>query len=516
MKRFLINNILKPIEEAGFQAFFVGGCVRDALLKKEPHDFDITTSAKPEDLHKIFKRFSNVSKNSEQFGVTIILLEFQGKVQEFEIATFRKDVTKGRHPVVSLDSSLEEDAARRDFTINALFEDSNGNIIDPTGFGLGDLQNRTLRFVGNARNRMIEDPLRVFRFVRFMSQKGFEPFDPNGRLADFTKLLNFSEVSKERILKEFRQILSGDFFNWPSKSFDFAESMGVFSITGLQKIFNEMKLVPQSWKWHMEGATVISHGDMFKVTEAQDLSDCKLLEHGNVLDHTLLVMQKMKDIFAGKVGQDVLKELEIDESFFTEDKKFLLTLACILHDIGKVHCEHLGTKTHTLQVRDETVTETVPDVNDHHNVGIPFAEEFCKNLKLSNKETHMICSIVAHHMEAHNLKEKSTDLKKWEFVTHPFFKEIMLVALADDLGSICFVEQDRPTVMENLTDESIKEIRSRGPLPEPVLTGQDLIAEGFKPGEKFKKALDSAFKVQVNSKVVDKAVLLNSVRNLLK
>ena len=148
-KQFLIREVLDKITAAGFEAYFVGGCVRDELLNLTPKDFDITTNAMPEDLHKIFTKFSNVSKNSEAFGVTIILVANEDSFEEVEIATFRKDTSKGRHPEeVSLHASIEEDAARRDFTINALYQTASGKVLDPTGMGLEDVNESHAKDVG--------------------------------------------------------------------------------------------------------------------------------------------------------------------------------------------------------------------------------------------------------------------------------------------------------------------------------------------------------------------------------
>ena len=171
----IIEKVMKPIKKAGFDVYFVGGCVRDKILGKKPHDYDLTTSAKPEDLHRIFIKFSDVSNNSEKFGVTMPIITFDdGTKEEIEIASFRKDISKGRKPDVSLDASIFEDASRRDFTINALYEDMDGKIVDPTGLGLKDIKDHIIRFVGNADERLEEDPLRALRLIRFVSKLGFE------------------------------------------------------------------------------------------------------------------------------------------------------------------------------------------------------------------------------------------------------------------------------------------------------------------------------------------------------
>lgn len=173
-KQDIRNLVMAPIKWAGFDIYFVGGCVRDELLGKDPHDYDLVTNAKPSDLHKIFNKFSNVSSNSECFGVTMPLVGYDdSSLEEIEIATFRRDVTSGRHPVVSLDATIEQDASRRDFTINALYESMDGEILDPTGYGIYDIKNKILRFVGNADDRINEDPLRALRLIRFESKLGF-------------------------------------------------------------------------------------------------------------------------------------------------------------------------------------------------------------------------------------------------------------------------------------------------------------------------------------------------------
>lgn len=174
-KKQIKDFVMKPILDAGFEVYFVGGCVRDAVLGKEPHDYDLATNATPSDLHKVFKQFSNVSDNAEIHGVTMPVITFgDGTKEEVEIATFRKDTSKGRKPTVSIDNvSIKEDAIRRDFTINALYEDIDGNIIDPTEKGMKDIKDKVIRFCGNAQDRIDEDPLRVLRLIRFVSKLGF-------------------------------------------------------------------------------------------------------------------------------------------------------------------------------------------------------------------------------------------------------------------------------------------------------------------------------------------------------
>lgn len=518
MKKYLIEKILKPIEEAGFKAYFVGGCVRDELMGKKPHDYDLVTNATPEALHKIFSKFSNVSKNAEQFGVTIVLIpnpvqvdDLEPSYMEVEIATFRKDISKGRHPEVSLEATLEEDASRRDFTINAMYEDKDGNIIDPFD-GQKDIEQRALRFVGDPKERLEEDPLRAFRFVRFLAKTGFTAAYDTEEIKKACEDLDFSEVSKERMLKEFKQIIAGRFFTYKSEAFHFAYAARVFEVVGLLDIFEKMDEIHQAWRWHAEGSIFKDpEGKEFLVMEQKDFTGCTPIEHGSVLAHTFLTFAEMhKIIFEGAN----VPELEMD---LDEEQKFLLKISALLHDLGKCHCQHQGARTKTFMFDGkEILEESIPVVNEHPTTGIEPAERFCKALKMSNEETHFVCSMVAHHMEFHEL-QKLSDEHLWRCTAHPHFKEIMMVALADERGAIKLEGFDeRGSVQDMMNNARIKDFISRGPLPKPILTGKDLIERGKKPSPAFKKALDAAYKSQINGKVTNKAQLFRSVKNLLK
>lgn len=518
MKEYLIEKILKPIEEAGFKAYFVGGCVRDELMGKKPHDYDLVTNATPEVLHKIFSKFSNVSKNAEQFGVTIVLIpnpvqvdDLEPSYMEVEIATFRKDVSKGRHPEVSLEATLEEDASRRDFTINAIYEDKDRNIIDPFE-GQKDIEQKALRFVGDPKERLEEDPLRAFRFVRFLAKTGFTAAYDTEEIKKACEDLDFSEVSKERMLKEFKQIIAGRFFTYKSEAFHFAYAARVFEVVGLLDVFEKMDEICQAWRWHAEGSIFKDpEGKEFLVMEQKGFTGCTPIEHGSVLAHTFLTFAEMhKIIFEGAN----VPELEMD---LDEEQKFLLKLSALLHDLGKCYCQHQGVRTKTFMFDGkEILEESIPVVNEHPTTGIEPAEKFCKALKMSNEETHFVCSMIAHHMEFHEL-QKLSDEHLWRCTAHPHFKEIMMVALADERGAIKLEGFDeRGSVQDMMNNARIKDFISRGPLPKPILTGKDLIERGKKPSPAFKKALDAAYKSQINGKVTNKAQLFRSVKNLLK
>ncbi|KRM55993.1 CCA tRNA nucleotidyltransferase [Lacticaseibacillus sharpeae] len=195
--------ILQKIEAAGFEAYFVGGCVRDALLGLPIHDVDIATSAYPQEVKAIFRRTVDTGI---QHGTVMVLDHGTG----YEVTTFRTESTYQdfrRPDAVTFVRSLKEDQLRRDFTINALAARHDGLIIDNFN-GLADLDAHLLRAVGNAQDRFHEDALRMMRAVRFESQLGFTLEAATAQaLADNASLLQ--HIAVERIATEFTRLLLG-------------------------------------------------------------------------------------------------------------------------------------------------------------------------------------------------------------------------------------------------------------------------------------------------------------------
>lgn len=213
-----IISILEALQQAGFEAYAVGGCVRDLLLGREPKDWDVTTAAKPEEIQKLFPK----SFYANQFGtVTVMTRSDLPTLREVEVTTYRVDAgyADNRHPdTVTFTNQLEEDLARRDFTINAMALHTAGSanikdavvidgmqVIDPFG-GLKDLHTKTIRAVGEANKRFEEDALRLLRAVRFCAQLGFVIEEKTlAALKANTKLIE--HVSQERIRDELVKIV---------------------------------------------------------------------------------------------------------------------------------------------------------------------------------------------------------------------------------------------------------------------------------------------------------------------
>ncbi|MCH7756535.1 CCA tRNA nucleotidyltransferase [Patescibacteria group bacterium] len=210
-KRFKIpkevTHVTELLEKAGFEAYLVGGCVRDLLRKEEPRDWDITTNAKPEDITDLFE---NTYYNNDYGTVSVVNDDAEGKSYHvIEITPYRleSNYSDSRRPDnVVFSGNIEDDLKRRDFTINAIaYNPTNEKIIDPYG-GQEDLFSRTIHAVGIAEDRFNEDALRVLRAIRLAAELGFL-IHPDTEQAIKKTAQNLAKIAKERIRDEFTRIL---------------------------------------------------------------------------------------------------------------------------------------------------------------------------------------------------------------------------------------------------------------------------------------------------------------------
>jgi tRNA nucleotidyltransferase/poly(A) polymerase len=205
-RHVLALRVIKALEEAGYEARLAGGCVRDRLLGIHPKDYDVATTALPDQVCLIFKQKNiKVVPTGIDHGTVTVVIAGLG----IEVTSLRRDVsTDGRRATVAFGSSFEEDAERRDFTFNAMFEDAQGVIHDYFG-GQEDLRLGRLRFVGAAQERIREDFLRILRMFRFWSRFGFKP-DAATLEACRLEGQGLRIVSQERITHELMETLQGD------------------------------------------------------------------------------------------------------------------------------------------------------------------------------------------------------------------------------------------------------------------------------------------------------------------
>lgn len=216
-----VKNIINVLIQHGFEAYAVGGCVRDSLLGRTPQDWDITTSAKPEQVKSLFR---HTIDTGIQHGTVTVMMDHEG----FEVTTYRIDgeYEDARHPKeVLFTANLLEDLKRRDFTINAMAYNEQNGIVDAFD-GIGDLKRGVIRCVGKAEERFTEDALRMLRAIRFAAQLGFE-IETETRKAIAELAGNIAKVSAERIQVELVKLLvSGH-----------PEELKVAYETGLTRVF---------------------------------------------------------------------------------------------------------------------------------------------------------------------------------------------------------------------------------------------------------------------------------------
>jgi poly(A) polymerase len=234
--------IIEKLRSHGHEAYWAGGCVRDILLGIEPKDYDIATSAKPEEIEDLLEETKPVGK---EFGVILVI----EKGHAFEVATFRSDsgYSDGRRPDAVLFTDEKEDALRRDFTINGMFYDPiEDKILDYIG-GQKDLDAKLIRFIGNPHERILEDQLRIIRAIRFKNHFNFQ-YHPDTYKALKNHAALIAKVSPERLQHELNKIIEG---NNRAEAFEDMSELGI--LKHVIPELEELRGVPQPLEFHQEG-----------------------------------------------------------------------------------------------------------------------------------------------------------------------------------------------------------------------------------------------------------------------
>ncbi|MFM8831134.1 MAG: CCA tRNA nucleotidyltransferase [Spartobacteria bacterium] len=414
------TRLVERLRAAGHEAFFAGGCVRDMLLGKEAHDIDIATSAKPDEVQRLFHRTVAVGA---AFGVIVVLEDDF----EFQVATFRCDGTykDGRHPESVSFTTAEGDAKRRDFTVNGLFYDPlEKRVIDYVG-GEADLKAGILRSIGNPVERFTEDKLRLIRCVRFSASLGFEIEEETWKaVCDMAPQITV--VSAERLRDELVKI-----FTHPSRvrGFDLLDASGLLEI--LLPEVTHMKGCEQPPDFHPEG---------------------------DVFVHTRLML-----------------------SLLPPEASVPLVFSVLLHDTGKPATFR----------RDETGRIRF---NGHEGVSAQITTAIFERLRFSNAETEATVIGVKNHMSFKDVKNMRVATLK-RFLARPTIEDEMELHRVDCLGS--------HGLLDNHDFLRAKQVEfSNAPLiPPPLITGRDLIANGYKPGPFFKTILDAVESMQLEGRV---------------
>jgi poly(A) polymerase len=414
-------SILQQLRVRSHSAYLVGGCVRDLLIGIAPQDYDIATSARPNEVMALFPETIPVGA---QFGVVLVVVRHaDAKPIHVEVATYRSDVgyTDGRHPdAVRYSDTAQQDVQRRDFTVNGLLLDpTTDEVIDYVG-GRADLERKIIRTIGEPHQRFSEDKLRMLRAVRFAARLGYHIDPPTmGAMRELAHEIHM--VSRERIRDELDKMLTEGHVR---RCFELLDESGL-----LEEVLPEvsaLKGVEQPPQYHPEG---------------------------DVWVHTLLLLDGLDERSSKSLAWGVL-----------------------LHDIGK----------------PPTFREA-PDrirFDGHAEVGTRMAEQICRRLRFSNDVTEQVSALVANHMRFGDVKKmKESTLKRFmrlsRFEEHLELHRLDCSASHRDLSLYQFVREK----LENTPEEEIR--------PAPLISGEDLIQNGWSPGPQFRTVLQAVEDAQL-------------------
>jgi poly(A) polymerase len=447
------EKIVRTLDEKGFRSYFAGGCVRDMIMKNEPKDYDIATSAQPDDVIKLFK---NVIPVGKEFGVVLVVIDRC----PFEVATFRKEgaYLDGRRPSSVKYTDEEEDARRRDFTINGLFYDPLEDQYHDYVGGKDDIKTCVIRSIGDPMKRLEEDRLRIIRGVRFASRFRFG-IEKKTEQAIKELAPMVASVSAERIRDELVKILLDPY---PHEGVRLMFELGV--LDNVLPEVSAMDGVEQPPNFHPEG---------------------------DVLTHTLLMLEMMQFPSAARIALDKAFACDPDETGadITENRA-VLAMGVLLHDVGKPG---------TMEVKDRI------RFNNHTDVGAKMSEKIMKRLRFSRKDTQAVSALVKNHLkfiEVRNMREST--LKR--FLMIDGFEDHLELHRLDCLASHGDVSN------YDFCLEKLIEMKKISPKPPKLITGEDLIRLGFKPGPLFREVLTYVEDLHLEDKVKTKEEAIEAVK----
>jgi poly(A) polymerase len=437
------QEIVASLQHAGFAAFWVGGCVRDFLLGREPQDFDIATDAKPEQVEKLFRKTIPVGK---KFGVIIVV----EKKQQFQVATFRAeaDYQDGRRPEKIVFANAEADASRRDFTVNGLFYDPLTQKIHDWVGGEKDLRAKIIRTIGKPEERFGEDHLRMLRAVRFAARLGFE-IEPTTFAAIQTLAPKIKLISAERVRDELIKLfappeqerINGLVDKW----------IGVKSAHGIERAAQQSNnpTIQQSSSPAARGLVLLRDSGLLEhiLPELAATIGCEqspdFHPEGSVFNHLCLMLEKMP---AGA-----------NES---------LPWAVLLHDIAKPVTAERDVATGKIHFYG------------HEKVGAEMAEKILQRLRFPNQQIEEIVACVRNHMQFKDVKQMRKATLRRLLLRETFPLELELHRL-DCLGSFGDLEHF------DFLLEQAEALKHQPQIRPPLLDGNDLIALGIRPGKEL-------------------------------
>lgn len=423
-----VDKILNMLNNAGCEAFAVGGCVRDAMLGIEPNDWDITTSAQPAEIKEVFSSCRTIDIGEAHGTIGVLIDDVV-----YEITTYRidGDYADKRHPdSVSFAKTIEEDLSRRDFTVNAMAYNNEKGIVDPFN-GQADLKYKALRCVGDPDTRFNEDALRILRGLRFASVYNFGIESKTAASIIRNRLL-LNDISEERIASEFNKLLCGDnvkyilsrykdvfsvFFPEIVSTFDFAQNTPHHNKTVWRHITASVSFIEPDELLRL----VMFLHDVGKPLALR--TDSKGIDHFKGHNHFGAVLAKNaleRLKYPRKTIDDVCVLIEYHDVRFNEDKR---KIKHVLNIIGKENFERL-LKIQLADIKAQSMYKRESKLRDHELAKQAFREI------TENNECYSLQSLAINGSDLIHLG--ITDGKSIGFILDNLLDEVINETLEND------------------------------------------------------------------------------------
>lgn len=462
----LLKDFGKVFSNAGFKAYLVGGAVRDMIMKVPAHDWDVATNATPQDVIKLFKFV--VPTGIEHGTVTV---HYKGN--EIEVTTFRTEAgySDGRHPdSINYAATIEEDLARRDFTMNAIAASlEDGSIVDPYG-GQEDIKKQLIRTVGAPHERFMEDGLRPVRALRFAAKLNFSI--ENNTYSEIFKdeiKKKVSSISIERFRDEFEKIMKAKV---PSVGLKMMEETGILSL-----------FIPE-----------------FDVCRGCIQSDYRAFHKFDVLDH----------LFYACDG--------------APSEKLNVRLAALFHDIGKPSAKKIIKETVLDGEKNDGSTKEIDTITfyNHESYSEKIAEKILVRLRFPNETVHNVCHLVKEHMFHYESSWSDAAVRRFIVRVKPeCLEDLYDLRLADMYGmynekvdvrysaSIALLQELDERVKKELSQKTALTLKSL------AVNGRDLMAEGIPAGKELGRILNELLDCVLEDPAMnDREKLLNIAKKI--
>ncbi len=464
----LLKDFGKVFTDAGFKAYLVGGAVRDMFMKVPAHDWDVATNATPQDVIKLFKFV--VPTGIEHGTVTV---HYKGT--EIEVTTFRTEAgySDGRHPdSINYAATIEEDLARRDFTMNAIAASlEDGLVVDPYG-GQEDIKNKLIRTVGIAHERFMEDGLRPVRALRFASKLDFcIEKDTYSEIFKEDIQKKVASISIERFRDEFEKIMAS-----PKPSV----GMKLLEETGLLSIF-----IPE-----------------FKICRGCIQSDYRAFHKFDVMDHLLYACDG------------------------AHADKLNVRLAALFHDIGKPAAKKILKETVLDGDKNDGSTKEIETITfyNHEAIGEKITEKIMTRLRFSNDMIHNVCHLVKEHMFHYEANWSDAAVRRFIMRVQPEnLEDLYDLRLADMYGmynekvdirysaSVALLLELKDRVQKELEKNTALSLKSL------AVNGRDLMEAGLPAGKELGRILNELLNCVVEDPAMNsKEILLKTAKSLFQ